>query len=83
MLKQFKEFINEEILDNYGGKKLLATSHFIDRQKERGASNDEVKDIFRKATDHLKQNDYGDQEKFLFYSKKAIKSPFSQNSVKV
>jgi len=70
MLQSFKSFIEEETIDNYGGKKLIATTHFKGRQKERNATDTEVKDIFRKATDHLKRNDYGDQEKFLFYSKK-------------
>lgn len=69
MLK-FKDFLEEEVLDNYRGKKLIATTHLSSRKTERGATDSEIKDIFRKATDHLKQNDYGDHEKFLFYSKK-------------
>ena len=69
MLK-FKQFLEEEIFDKYRGKKLIATNHLISRQKERGASNDEIKHIFRKATDHLKDHDYGDHNKCLFYSKK-------------
>lgn len=65
-----EEYVSEEILAMHKGKKLIATSHLLDRQKERGATRDEVHDIFRKAADHLSQNDYGDHEKFLFYSKK-------------
>ena len=52
----FKTFLNEEVLDNYGGKKMYATNHFIDRKKERGANDAEVKHIFRSAVDHLNQN---------------------------
>lgn len=69
-MKSFKQFMSEEVLDNYGGKKMYATNHFIDRKKERGANDAEVKHIFRSAVDHLNQNDYGDHENFLVYSKK-------------
>jgi hypothetical protein len=69
MLK-FKEFLGEAVLDYYHGKKLIGTSHLLKRQKERDVSDHELRHIFRKATDHLQDNDYGDQDKFLFYSKK-------------
>lgn len=69
MLK-FKQFLDEKILDNYRGKKLIATNHLSARKVERGATDDEIKHIFRKATDHLRDHDYGDHEKFLFYSNK-------------
>jgi hypothetical protein len=69
-LKKFKEFINELVADNYGGKKLITTHHYYDRLATRHNDEKATKDIFRKAVDHLKNNDYGDQTKFLVYSKK-------------
>ena len=69
-MKKFKEFINELVADNYGGKKLITTHHYYDRLATRHNDEKATKDIFRKAVDHLKNNDYGDQTKFLVYSKK-------------
>jgi hypothetical protein len=69
-LKKFKEFINELVADNYGGKKLITTHHYYDRLATRHNDEKATKDIFRKAVDHLKNNDYGDQSKFLVYSRK-------------
>jgi hypothetical protein len=69
-LKKFKEFINELVADNYGGKKLITTHHYYDRLATRHNDEKATKDIFRKTVDHLKNNDYGDQTKFLVYSKK-------------
>jgi hypothetical protein len=69
MLK-FKEFLGEAVLDYYRGKKLIATNHLTKRLDQRGSSNHELRHIFRKAAEHLEQNDYGDHNKFLFYSKK-------------
>lgn len=66
----FKEFLQEKVLDQYGGKKLFSTFHLNDRVATRGASPDEIKDIFHKAVDHLNNNDYEGHSKFLFYSKK-------------
>lgn len=69
-MKKFKEFINELVADIYGGKKLITTHHYYDRLATRHNDEKATKDIFRKAVDHLKHNDYGDQTKFLVYSKK-------------
>lgn len=69
-MKKFKEFINELVADNYGGKKLITTHHYYDRLATRHNDEKATKDIFRKAVDHLKNNDYGDQSKFLVYSRK-------------
>lgn len=69
-MKKFKEFINELVADNYGGKKLITTHHYYDRLATRHNDEKATKDIFRKAVDHLKNNDYGDQTKFLVYSRK-------------
>jgi hypothetical protein len=73
-LKKFKDFISELVADNYGGKKLITTHHYYDRLDTRHHNDDSVKhavkDIFRKTVDHLKSNDYGDQSKFLVYSRK-------------
>ena len=69
-MKKFKQFINELVADNYGGKKLITTHHYYDRLATRHNDEKATKDIFRKAVDHLKNNDYGDQSKFLVYSRK-------------
>lgn len=69
-MKKFKEFINELVADMYGGKKLITTHHYYDRLATRHNDERATKHIFRKAVDHLKNNDYGDQTKFLVYSRK-------------
>ena len=69
-MKKFKEFINELVADNYGGKKLITTHHYYDRLATRHNDEKSTKDIFRKTVDHLKHHDYGDQSKFLVYSRK-------------
>jgi len=82
-MKKFKEFINEKVEDFYRGKKLITTDHYYDQIAKRDNDHAALKHIFRKAVDHLKINDYGDQDHFLFYSKKhnqAIAFRHKQNS---
>ena len=71
-MKKFKEFLNEEFLGMYRGKKLITTSHYWDQiaRPDRDTDHTALRHIFRKAVDHLKTNDYGDQEHLLVYSKK-------------
>lgn len=69
-MKKFKDFIEEKVVDNYLGKKLITTKHYYDRLATRHNDEHATKDIFRKAVDHLKDNDYGEQSKFLVYSRK-------------
>jgi len=72
-MKKFKEFINEKVEDFYRGKKLIPTDHYYDQIAKRDNDHAALKHIFRKAVDHLKINDYGDQDHFLFYSKNIIR----------
>lgn len=69
-MKSFKNFIQEKVVDMYGGKKLITTTHYHERLAQRNNDEHALKHIFRKAVDHLKNHDYGDQSKFLVYSKK-------------
>ena len=69
-MQKFKEFIDEGVMDNYGGKKLITTNHYHDQLDRRDNDPQALKHIFRKTVDHLKTNDYGDHKKFLVYSKK-------------
>jgi hypothetical protein len=68
--KQFKETVTESVLDQYQGMKLITTKHYNDQLIARNNDQSAIKHIFRNAVDHLKDNDYGDQSKFLVYSKK-------------
>lgn len=66
----FIEYLAEAYLDEYSGKKLISTIHYGQRSAEREADLPVIKHIFRKAVDNITAHDYGDQEDFLFYSKK-------------
>lgn len=68
-MKPFKDFLIENYQTIYRGKKLFSTIHYADREKER-AQKPMLLDIYKKAVDHLKDNDYGDHHKFMFYSNK-------------
>lgn len=70
LYSKFKDKLDEQVLDNYLGKRLIATKHYNDRIIDRKNDTTAIIHIFRSIVDHFKNTDYADHSKFLVYSKK-------------